>query len=187
MFKRLMILATMLAMVLAVAVPASGQLIVIDDVADLDVELCLAIQAGVAISVTGDVTVEQVQNACNDILNVDDDGNNGDNDGNNGDNDGNNGDGGAGGALTQENTQETESGDVDQSLDVTGGGDNSSQCLGYSPVAQTGNAQNQIGVSQSGSESGDFEFDEAGSTLTMEPESSTTCDQPINQAATAAG
>ena len=89
--------------------------------------------------------------------------------------------------IGQEGEQETESGDVDQSFTITGGGDNSSQCVGFSGVAQTGNAQNQTNLLQYGSESGDFEFDEAGGTITLEPESSTTCDQQVNQAATAAG
>ncbi len=89
--------------------------------------------------------------------------------------------------IGQEAEQETESGDVDQSFTITGGGDNSSQCVGFSGVAQTGNAQNQIGVLQYASDSGDFEFDEGGGTITLSPESSTTCDQQVNQAATAAG
>jgi hypothetical protein len=40
---------------------------------------------------------------------------------------------------------------------------------------------------QYGSEADDFEFDEVGSTLTVSPENSTTCDQQVNQAATASG
>ncbi len=89
--------------------------------------------------------------------------------------------------VSQESEQETESGDVDQSFTITGGGDNSSQCVGFSGVAQTGNAQNQIDVLQYASDSGDFEFDEVGGTITLSPESSTTCDQAVQQAATAAG
>ncbi len=88
--------------------------------------------------------------------------------------------------IGQESEQDAESGDVDQSFTITGGGDNSSQCVGFSGVAQTGNAQNQIGVLQYASE-GDFEFEEVGGTITVSPEASTTCDQQVNQAATAAG
>ncbi len=89
--------------------------------------------------------------------------------------------------VSQESEQETESGDVDQSFTITGGGDNSSQCVGFSGVAQTGNAQNQIDVLQYASTAEDFEFDEGGGTITLSPESSTTCDQAVQQAATAAG
>jgi len=42
--------------------------------------------------------------------------------------------------------QEAESGDVDQSFDVSQMGDNSNQTVGIQGVANTGNAQNQIGV-----------------------------------------
>ena len=42
--------------------------------------------------------------------------------------------------------QEAESGDIDQSFDVSGTGDNSNQTVGIQGVANTGNAQNQIGV-----------------------------------------
>src|SRR5215207_3063791 len=51
--------------------------------------------------------------------------------------------------------QDADSGDIDQSFDVTGGGDNSNQTVGLQGVANTGNAQDQIGVTQFG-EDGDF-------------------------------
>jgi hypothetical protein len=89
--------------------------------------------------------------------------------------------------IGQESEQDTESGDVDQSFTIEGGGDNSSQCVGFSGVAQTGNAQNQTGLLQYASDSGDFEFDEVNPSITLSPENSTTCDQQVNQAATAAG
>jgi hypothetical protein len=89
--------------------------------------------------------------------------------------------------IGQESEQETESGEVDQSFTVTGSGDNSSQCVGLSGVANTGNAQNQIDLIQYGSEADDFEFDEVDSSIEVSPENSTTCDQQVNQAATAAG
>ncbi len=90
-------------------------------------------------------------------------------------------------AVSQSFEQEAESGDVSQSFNVSNTGDNSNQCVGIQGVANTGNAQNQIGVLQYGSEADDFEFDEVGSTLTVSPESSTTCDQQVNQAASASG
>ena len=126
--------------------------------------------------------------------------NNGGNGGNNNNNNNNNGGGGGGGGgagggggggdgvvITQESEQETESGDVSQSYDISSTGDNSNQCVGIQGVANTGNTQNQIGVVQYGSESGDFEFDEVGSTISVSPENSTVCDQQVNQAASASG
>jgi uncharacterized membrane protein len=89
--------------------------------------------------------------------------------------------------IGQESEQETESGEVDQSFEVAGSGDNSNQCANIQGVGQTGNAQNQIDLIQYGSEADDFEFDEVGSTITVSPENSTTCDQQVNQAASASG
>ena len=89
--------------------------------------------------------------------------------------------------ITHENEQETESGDVDQAFNVSNTGDNSNQCVGIQGVANTGNAQNQTNLIQYGSEADDFEFDEVGSTIIVSPENSTTCDQQVNQAASASG
>jgi hypothetical protein len=94
-------------------------------------------------------------------------------------------DGGSG--IAQESEQESESGDVDQTFDVSQTGDNSNQCVGIQGVANTGNAQNQTSLIQYGSESDDFEFDEVGSSIEVSPENSTTCDQQVNQAASAFG
>ncbi len=92
-----------------------------------------------------------------------------------------------GSGIGQDFDQEAESGDVNQSFDVSSTGDNSNQCAGIQGVANTGNAQNQTGVVQYGSESGDFEFDEVGSTIEVSPENTTTCDQQVNQAASVTG
>jgi septal ring-binding cell division protein DamX len=89
--------------------------------------------------------------------------------------------------IGQESEQETESGEVDQSFEVSSTGDNSNQCANIQGVANTGNAQNQIDLIQYGSDADDFEFDEVGSTITVSPENSTTCDQQVNQAASASG
>jgi hypothetical protein len=83
---------------------------------------------------------------------------------------------------------------------VTGSGDNSIQCAGIQGVANTGNAQNLIGVvlldedddfdgdgRLDQNRDGGFEFEEVGSTIEMSPESSTRCDQQVNQAASASG
>ena len=83
--------------------------------------------------------------------------------------------------------QEAESGDVDQSFDVSQTGDNSNQTVGTQGVANTGNAQNQIGVFQIGSEADDFEFDEVGSSIVASPTNTTASDQVVNQAASAFG
>ena len=91
--------------------------------------------------------------------------------------------------VSQEGEQETESGDVDQSLEVTSGGDNSSQCANVQGVGQTGNSQNQLDLVQFESEADDFEFDEVGSTITVNPNEDVddvyTCTTQVNQAASA--
>jgi hypothetical protein len=55
-----------------------------------------------------------------------------------------------GDGINQDFEQEAESGDVDQSFDVSQTGDNSNQTAGIQGVANTGNAQNQIGVIDAG-------------------------------------
>jgi hypothetical protein len=89
--------------------------------------------------------------------------------------------------IGQESEQETESGEVDQSFTVTSEGDNSTQCAGIQGVANTGNTQNQIDILQYASTADDFEFDEVGSNVDVSPSSTTTCDQQVNQAASASG
>ena len=93
--------------------------------------------------------------------------------------------------VGQEGEQETESGDVDQSFEVTSEGDNSSQCANVQGVGQTGNSQNQLDLVQFDSEADDFEFDEVGSTLTVNPNEDVddvyTCTTRVNQAASASG
>src|ERR671915_993243 len=75
--------------------------------------------------------------------------------------------------LNQDVEQEAESGDVDQSFDVSGTGDNSNQTVGTQGVANTGNAQNVIDVTQVGGDADDFEFDEVGSSIEVSPSSTT--------------
>jgi hypothetical protein len=88
-------------------------------------------------------------------------------------------------ALTQDFDQEAESGDVDQSFDVSNTGDNSNQTVGIQGVANTGNAQNQIGIIQSGSDADDFEFDDVGSSIEVSPTNRTFSSQQVNQVAVA--
>jgi opacity protein-like surface antigen len=56
--------------------------------------------------------------------------------------------------ISRDSEQEAESGDVDQSFEVTSEGDNSNQTAGIQGVSNTGNTQNQIGVIDAG---GDFD------------------------------
>jgi hypothetical protein len=87
--------------------------------------------------------------------------------------------------LNQDVEQEAESGDVDQSFDVSGTGDNSNQTVGTQGVANTGNAQNATGILQVGGDADDFEFDDVGSSIEVSPSSTTDSDQRVNQSASA--
>ena len=87
--------------------------------------------------------------------------------------------------ISQETEQDAESGELDQSFTVTSSGDNSNQCVGIQGVGNTGNSQNVTDVLQYGSTADEFEFEENGSTITVSPTNSTTCDQQVNQAAAA--
>ncbi len=89
--------------------------------------------------------------------------------------------------VSQEEEQEGESGELNQDFSVTGSGDNSTQCVGIQGVGNTGNAQNVTDILQYGSTADEFEFEEVGSTITVSPTNSTTCDQQVNQAASASG
>ena len=81
--------------------------------------------------------------------------------------------------------QEAESGDVDQSFDVSPTGDNSNQSANIQGVANTGNAQNQIGATQIGSDADDLEFDDVGSDIDVSPSNSFESNQRVNQSAAA--
>jgi uncharacterized membrane protein len=89
--------------------------------------------------------------------------------------------------VTQEDEQEGESADLDQSFEVTGSGDNSNQCANIQGVGNTGNAQNVIDLIQYDSVTDDFEFEEVGSTIDVGGTNTATCDQQVNQAASASG
>ena len=91
------------------------------------------------------------------------------------------------GQVTQEQEQEGEAGDLDQSFTVTGEGDNSNQCAAIQGVGNTGNSQNVIDIIQYASTADDFEFEEVGSSIDVSPANTTTCDQQVNQAASASG
>ena len=87
--------------------------------------------------------------------------------------------------VDQEGEQEADSGEVDQTFDVSSAGDNGNQCAGIVGNANTGNSQNQLDLIQYASDADDFEFDEVGSNLDVSGTGTTTCDQTVNQAAAA--
>ena len=87
--------------------------------------------------------------------------------------------------VSQENEQEVESGDATQNFTVTGGGDNSNACQGIQGITNTGNATNNTSVLQYANEDVEFEQEDSGD-FTISPSSTTTCDQQVNQAASAA-
>src|ERR671920_667333 len=88
--------------------------------------------------------------------------------------------------LFQTSEQEADSGDADQSFDISGSGANSNQCVGAQGVANTGNAQISLNILNFG-ELDDFELEDLESSLTVDPTNTTTCDQEVNQAASAFG
>ena len=89
--------------------------------------------------------------------------------------------------VTQEDEQEGEAGDLDQSFTVSSTGDNSNQCVGIQGVGNTGNVQTVTDILQYGSTADEFEFEEVGSDITLTPSNPVTCDQQVNQAASASG
>lgn len=80
--------------------------------------------------------------------------------------------------------QDTDSGDIDQSFDVSGGGgDNANQTVNVSGNANTGNVQDQFGFTQIGSEIDEFEIDGGGSSIEVGGDSDVSSSQDVNQAA----
>ncbi len=89
------------------------------------------------------------------------------------------------GGVSQEFEQDAESGDVDQSFDVSGNGDNSNQSVGVQGVSNTGNVQDAFGFTQVDSEIEDFEIEDSGSDLDVGGELDLDSDQSVDQAAAA--
>jgi len=89
------------------------------------------------------------------------------------------------GSVSQSFEQETESGDVDQSFEISGGGDNGSSCVNAQGDSNTGNLQDVSGFVSFDSDIDDFEQDDIGSDLTVDGSSDVSCDQQVNQAAAA--
>ena len=88
--------------------------------------------------------------------------------------------------VTQENEQEVESGDATQNINVTGGGDNSNACQGVQGITNTGNATNNTSVLQYANEDVETELEDSGN-FEISPSQTTTCNQQVNQAASASG
>ena len=65
--------------------------------------------------------------------------------------------------ISQDFEQETESGDVDQSFEISGDGDNASQCVNVSGVSNTGNVQDTSGFVSFDSDIDDIEQHDIGS------------------------
>ena len=89
--------------------------------------------------------------------------------------------------VEQEDEQEGESGEVDQSFDVSSSGGSANQCAEILAAAQSGNAQNIQELIQTDSDADDLEAEDGGSSIDVSPELTEECEQTINQAASAAG
>jgi LPXTG-motif cell wall-anchored protein len=88
--------------------------------------------------------------------------------------------------VSQEGDQEGDSGEVGQLSTITSSGSSADQCAAILAAAQGGNSQNQTDLAQSDrSEADDFELDQSGSKLAVNPEVAEECEQVINQAAAA--
>ena len=99
--------------------------------------------------------------------------------------------------VSQSNEQAARSGDSTQTITATGGGDNSNACQGIQGINNTGNAVTNTGVLQYASGGGNNRFHRGGEvgvggvggagTWEMKPSQSNSCDQKVNQAASASG
>jgi hypothetical protein len=85
--------------------------------------------------------------------------------------------------VFQANEQNVESGDSNQNFTVTGGGDNSNSCQGIQGISNTGNAVTSTDVLQYAS-FGEVGVDDSGN-FEISPSQTTTCNQQVNQAASA--
>jgi hypothetical protein len=102
-----------------------------------------------------------------------------------------------------ESEQEGESGEADQSADLSQSGDNSNQCVGVQPVSNTGNAITAIDIilqlptgeqelKRHDTEAFldlidelDLDLEDIGSTIELDPEQAVECAQAVDQAAAA--
>jgi hypothetical protein len=102
-----------------------------------------------------------------------------------------------------ESEQEGDSGEADQSADLSQSGDNGNQCVGVQPVSNTGNAITAIDIilqlptgeqelSRHDTQAFldlidelDLDLEDIGSTIELDPEQAVECAQAVDQAATA--
>src|SRR5918997_2746917 len=84
------------------------------------------------------------------------------------------------GELDQDVEQEAESGDVDQSFDVSGTGDNANQCVGTQGVANTGNTQTVGSFDLLGGDFDDFDIDDSGADIDVGGTNTTDCTSEVN-------
>ncbi len=80
--------------------------------------------------------------------------------------------------------EDVESGDVEPSVDIASSGDNVNLCTAILQSANSGNVQNQQGVSQYLAYADDIEFE--GSSIEISSEAANECVQTIRQSAAAA-
>ena len=110
-------------------------------------------------------------------------------------------------SVSHEVEQEADSGDIDQSFEVSGTGDSSNQTVGIQGTSNTGNVQNTISVFDGdgvldgddvfdggfffrdfdGDGFDDFEFEDVGASIEVSPEQVVSSDQEVNQAASTTG
>ena len=87
--------------------------------------------------------------------------------------------------VTQENEQEVESGDANQNINVTGGGDNSNACQGVQGITNTGNATNNTSVLQYANDGAGVGV--SGGNFEIDPSQTATCKHQVNQATMTTG
>jgi hypothetical protein len=112
-------------------------------------------------------------------------------------------------SITQDSSSGTESGEVGQTFEVAGSGDNSDQCAGVQGATNTAPLEGGIDLLQNVSEAedfvfedvggsdlnilqadadaGNFEFEGDGAPLTVGGANDTACDQKANQSGSASG
>jgi len=91
------------------------------------------------------------------------------------------------GDVSQDIEQDADSGDIDQDFSVTSTGDNSNQCVSTQGVANTGNTQNSVGLGLLGGDFDDLEIEDSGSSIEVSPTNTMDCTSEVNQAASASG
>jgi hypothetical protein len=112
-------------------------------------------------------------------------------------------------SITQDSSSGTESGEVGQSFEVAGSGDNSDQCAGVQGATNTAPLEggidllqnvseaedfvfedvggSDLNILQADAEAGNFEFDGDGGPLTVGGANETTCEQKADQSGSASG